>query len=145
MVRGTPRSLLKDRSAGVRREVLLSLRDLDPAKAKPLILELARQYDGKDRFYLEAIGIAVGHHDRSPVCHPLHLHHLPGPLRLAVAALPSRQLFLHCSPELCIQLVPRIGHGLIADCLTGACPVFRRWRLWGSPRSACGLRAERAG
>ena len=38
---------------------------MDPAKAKPLILDLAKKYDGKDRFYLEAIGIAVGHHDKA--------------------------------------------------------------------------------
>jgi putative membrane-bound dehydrogenase-like protein len=44
----------------VRREALLESRDQDIASAKPLILSLAKQYDGKDRFYLEAIGIAVG-------------------------------------------------------------------------------------
>jgi putative membrane-bound dehydrogenase-like protein len=52
--------LLKDRSPMVRREALLASRASDPAKSKHLILELARQYNGKDRFYLEAIGIAVG-------------------------------------------------------------------------------------
>jgi putative membrane-bound dehydrogenase-like protein len=56
-------ALVNDPSAAVRRDLLLSLRDIDPALAKPLILALAKQYDGKDRFYLEAIGIAVGHHD----------------------------------------------------------------------------------
>lgn len=55
--------LLKDHSAAVRREALLLLRDVDPAKAKNLIYELAKTYDGKDRFFLEAVGIAVGHHD----------------------------------------------------------------------------------
>jgi putative membrane-bound dehydrogenase-like protein len=49
-----------DPDVSVRRELLLMLRDLDPAEAKPLILRLARQYDGKDRFYLAAIGIAIG-------------------------------------------------------------------------------------
>jgi putative membrane-bound dehydrogenase-like protein len=56
--------LVRDPSAAVRREALLLLRDEEPAKAKPLILELARRYDGKDRFYLAAVGIAVGHHDK---------------------------------------------------------------------------------
>jgi putative membrane-bound dehydrogenase-like protein len=56
---------LKNKYPEVRREILLALRDADPAKAKPLIVELARQYDGKDRFYLEAIGIAVGHWDKA--------------------------------------------------------------------------------
>ncbi len=45
----------------LRREVLLALRNVDADSAKPLILALAKKYDGKDRFYLEAIGIAVGH------------------------------------------------------------------------------------
>ncbi len=58
-------ALLKDPSPAVRREALLLLRDVDPARARPLIYDLARQYDGKDRFYLEAVGIAVGHHDKA--------------------------------------------------------------------------------
>jgi putative heme-binding domain-containing protein len=52
--------LLKDPSPAVRREALLLLRNAEPSKAKALILDLARQYDGKDRFYLAAVGIAVG-------------------------------------------------------------------------------------
>jgi putative membrane-bound dehydrogenase-like protein len=47
-------------SSTVRREVLLALRDIDPSSVKDLILKLARGYDGTDRFYLNAIGIAVG-------------------------------------------------------------------------------------
>ena len=38
----------------------MSLRNIPAQKAGSLILALAKQYDGKDRFYLEAIGIAVG-------------------------------------------------------------------------------------
>jgi putative membrane-bound dehydrogenase-like protein len=51
------------RSAMVRREALLALRESDPQQGdtKEVILRLAKLYDGKDRFYLEAIGIAVGH------------------------------------------------------------------------------------
>ncbi len=62
--------LLHDPSEAVRRELLLALRDVPAEKAKPLIVELAKQYDGKDfftkrdegghRFYLAAVGIAVG-------------------------------------------------------------------------------------
>jgi putative membrane-bound dehydrogenase-like protein len=58
------KALVRDPSAAVRREALLLLRDVDPDKAKPLIWDLARHYDGKDRFYLAAVGIAVGHHDQ---------------------------------------------------------------------------------
>jgi putative membrane-bound dehydrogenase-like protein len=54
------KGVLKDPSAAVRREALLLLRDVDPTRARPLIYELARGYDGKDRFYLAAVGIAVG-------------------------------------------------------------------------------------
>jgi putative membrane-bound dehydrogenase-like protein len=46
------------------REMLLNLRDVEPSQSKDLILGLAQSYDGKDRFYLEAIGIAVGHYDQ---------------------------------------------------------------------------------
>jgi putative membrane-bound dehydrogenase-like protein len=53
-----------DADPGVRRDELLYLRDVDPNKAGHRILELAKHYDGKDRFYLEAIGIAVGHWDK---------------------------------------------------------------------------------
>ncbi|HEY7329827.1 MAG TPA: PVC-type heme-binding CxxCH protein [Gemmataceae bacterium] len=45
----------------VRRELLVALRDSDPTFATKWINELAKRYDGKDRFYLEAIGIAIGH------------------------------------------------------------------------------------
>lgn len=51
---------LKDPSAAVRREALLALRDVDPAAARRPIIELAKRHDGKDIFYLCAIGIAVG-------------------------------------------------------------------------------------
>jgi putative membrane-bound dehydrogenase-like protein len=45
------------------REALLLSRDTDPSTAKSLIYQLAKRYEGNDRFYLEAIGIAVGHYD----------------------------------------------------------------------------------
>ena len=54
-------AILNDPSASVRREAILSLRDVEAKRAKPFIFDLAKQYDGKDRFYLEAVGIAVGH------------------------------------------------------------------------------------
>jgi putative membrane-bound dehydrogenase-like protein len=48
----------------VGRELALAAREWHPVAAKHIIFELAKHYDGKDRFYLEAIGIAVGHHDQ---------------------------------------------------------------------------------
>jgi putative membrane-bound dehydrogenase-like protein len=59
------RDYLEQSSMAVLREALLSLRDADPAKAKPVFYKLARKYDGKDRFYLAALGIAVGQHDKA--------------------------------------------------------------------------------
>lgn len=58
-------ALAADPSAAVRREALLLLRDASKAlgATRDLILDLAKTYDGKDRFYLCAIGIAVGKHD----------------------------------------------------------------------------------
>ncbi|MHB1423519.1 MAG: PVC-type heme-binding CxxCH protein [Gemmataceae bacterium] len=59
-----PKKLIEDgisAQPSVRREILLGLRSTAPEWAKKLIVDLAKQYDGKDRFYLEAIGIAVGH------------------------------------------------------------------------------------
>jgi putative membrane-bound dehydrogenase-like protein len=55
--------LLDDPSPAVRREALLLLQNVDPAKSGKLIHALADKYDGQDRFYLAAVGIAVGHHD----------------------------------------------------------------------------------
>jgi putative membrane-bound dehydrogenase-like protein len=58
------KAAVNDRSAAVRREVLVLMRDMEPFLIKDILFDLAKQYDGKDRFYLEAIGIAVGHHDK---------------------------------------------------------------------------------
>ncbi len=57
------KNIVDDPSAAVRREALLLLQKVDPVKAGPMIHALAAKYDGIDRFYLSAIGIAVGHHD----------------------------------------------------------------------------------
>src|SRR5262245_58196373 len=61
----TIKKAFADPSAAIRRELLLLLAKDDVAeRVKPMLYELAKQYDGKDRFYLEAIGIVVGHHDQ---------------------------------------------------------------------------------
>ena len=49
--------LVHDKSALVRRECAISLHRLDSAEAVRLWTELTIQYDGKDRWYLEALGI----------------------------------------------------------------------------------------
>jgi putative membrane-bound dehydrogenase-like protein len=49
--------LAGDSSPAVRREVAVALRDFPWEKSGPVLLTLARAYDGKDRTYLEAWGI----------------------------------------------------------------------------------------
>lgn len=49
-----------DPSPEVRREVLLALPNISGPKAEQVLVELAAQYDGGDRYQLEAIHIAAG-------------------------------------------------------------------------------------
>ena len=51
-------ALAKDPSIAVRREVALALRNLSLEDTQDIILTLASQYKGDDRWYLEAIGTA---------------------------------------------------------------------------------------
>ncbi len=48
----------KDPSAGVRRDVALSMRAYPASQAKPVLLEIAKRFDGNDKNYLESIGLA---------------------------------------------------------------------------------------
>ncbi len=52
------RPLVADPDAHVRREILVQLRDVAGGEAMASIIALASQYDGHDRWYLEAIAIA---------------------------------------------------------------------------------------
>jgi len=52
------KTLSFDSSVAVRREVALALRNLSYNETHEIILSLAKQYDGKDRWMLEAIGTA---------------------------------------------------------------------------------------
>jgi putative membrane-bound dehydrogenase-like protein len=52
--------LIHDGDIATRRELLLAMQDEETSKAKEHILTFAKSYDGKDRFYLAALGIAVG-------------------------------------------------------------------------------------
>ncbi|MFO0981092.1 MAG: PVC-type heme-binding CxxCH protein [Planctomycetota bacterium] len=51
--------LAADPSPAVRREVLLALRDVPLATRLPIVIAIAAQYDGADRWYLEAVGTAA--------------------------------------------------------------------------------------
>jgi putative membrane-bound dehydrogenase-like protein len=51
--------MLDDPSPAVRREVALMLQDVKSDAAVQPLVELSKQYDGQDRWYLEALGIAA--------------------------------------------------------------------------------------
>ncbi|MDA2937682.1 c-type cytochrome [Acidobacteria bacterium AH-259-A15] len=53
------RPLLHDPSPQVRREIAIGLRDVPAAQAHQPLVELARQFDGMDRWYLEALAIGA--------------------------------------------------------------------------------------
>jgi putative heme-binding domain-containing protein len=53
------KQVINDPSAQVRREALIALRHNTSADAPALWAELVQQYDGKDRWYLEAAGISA--------------------------------------------------------------------------------------
>ncbi len=55
------KSLATDRSPAVRREVALAMRDVPLAQSRDILLAVAKGYDGKDRFYLEAWGTGAKH------------------------------------------------------------------------------------
>jgi putative membrane-bound dehydrogenase-like protein len=52
-------ALVRDPSPAVRRECAVALRHLQSPAAPALWAELARQHDGRDRWYLEALGIGA--------------------------------------------------------------------------------------
>ncbi|HEY0740742.1 MAG TPA: PVC-type heme-binding CxxCH protein, partial [Chryseosolibacter sp.] len=56
---GVAAKLVKDASPQVRREVALTIRGENSQQAANLWSTLADQYDGKDRWYLEALGISA--------------------------------------------------------------------------------------
>lgn len=55
--------MMSDTSPFVRREVALSLRDEPYEKKKPVMVELIKQFDGEDRWYLEALGASLQGHE----------------------------------------------------------------------------------
>ena len=57
------KSLAADPSLAVRREVTIALRDIGSEEAADIWANLALQYDGQDRWYLEALGIGAYWHD----------------------------------------------------------------------------------
>ena len=64
---GLCEGMAKDKSPAVRREVALALREFKTPAAVALLVTIAQQFDGQDRAYLEAIGLAST--DREAVVH----------------------------------------------------------------------------
>ena len=56
--------LARDADAGVRRELILALRDVETSAAGEALLKLAAAWDGRDRYYLEALHLALRHRKR---------------------------------------------------------------------------------
>ena len=55
----TATAMVKDTSPAIRREVALTMRDFRTPEAIENLVIIAKQYDGKDRSYLEAIGLGA--------------------------------------------------------------------------------------
>src|SRR3954464_659461 len=51
--------------AGVRRELILALRNLPTARVGEALKALVRTWDGRDRWYLEAVGLALDGRDQA--------------------------------------------------------------------------------
>ncbi|MFC5456917.1 PVC-type heme-binding CxxCH protein [Prosthecobacter fluviatilis] len=58
-VLGMAAKMVGDPSTAVRREVALTLREVPAKESLPLLVKLAQQFDGKDRAYLEALGLGA--------------------------------------------------------------------------------------
>ena len=56
-------TMAADPDAGVRRELILALRNVSTDKAGDALKTLARAWDGRDRWYLEALGLALEHRE----------------------------------------------------------------------------------
>lgn len=145
------RQLSKDPSPAVRREVAVALRDLPFEKTKDLALALAEQYDGQDRWYLEALGLALA--GKEAQAYPLLQASLGGePLRwspqfeglawrlhpvAAVDAFKARALSAQLSEEQRKQAMVAIGFTKdqkAADAMTeltkSSLPEVRERALW---------------
>ena len=54
-----------DASAAVRRDVALSMRNLPAAKSAPILIAVAKGWDGTDKNYLEAIGLGAANQENA--------------------------------------------------------------------------------
>lgn len=59
------KKLASDPSPAIRRDVALSLRDLPADKTTPILVQVAKGWDGKDKNYLESIGLAAAEQENA--------------------------------------------------------------------------------
>lgn len=69
--------LVKDASAAVRRETAIALKDIPLGQSSSLLLDLVNSFDGHDRWYLSALGIALKGKEEN--FYPLLLAHFNHP------------------------------------------------------------------
>ena len=62
-ITGYARQLAEDPSSFVRREIILGLTDYPYEVKKPILLQLLKNFDANDRWYIEALGNAVSGHE----------------------------------------------------------------------------------
>lgn len=58
------RRMSTDPSAAIRREVALTMRDVPLESSREILVEIAKRFDGKDRAYLEALGLGAEGNER---------------------------------------------------------------------------------
>ncbi|MFM7318659.1 MAG: PVC-type heme-binding CxxCH protein [bacterium] len=80
--------LVDDPDSGVRRELILALRDVPTAKAGDALKKLVKSWDGHDRWYLEALGLALQNRESDYIA-SLFDGKLFGDLRLEAAGRES--------------------------------------------------------
>src|SRR5205085_9549067 len=56
--------MASDKSAAIRREVALTMRDIPVDQSRNILVEIAKRFDGQDRSYLEAFGIGCDGKER---------------------------------------------------------------------------------
>jgi putative heme-binding domain-containing protein len=69
----------KDHSPALRREVAVALRDVPLNSSQTIIADLIQGYDGKDRWYLEALGLAL--EGKEEAVYPQLIANAPDPLQ----------------------------------------------------------------
>ncbi|MGB0993534.1 MAG: PVC-type heme-binding CxxCH protein [Akkermansiaceae bacterium] len=127
--------LAKDADSAVRRDAALAMRGITPDKSASILADVAKGYDGKDKNYLESIGLGAENHENAVWKAVLTAYGNPSPdawsdqlARLtwrlwpsdAVPALKARALSNKLSPEqrsFAVESIAFIQHRSAADAM----------------------------